>query len=511
MTNDELGEKGEAHFKEICADAGLICNKADRDRAGWDFVIDFKFPDKTASTVTLEGRKAPLSCHVQLKTVLENTDAIEMRLSSAERLAKELKPSFVYVFKVDKDGGYSSAYLIHLRGEALAAILKRLRKESVSGEKPINKLTISMALSKYGTKIEPTGEALHKAISELCGDDMHAYANAKNEELENLGFSEHPYSMTLVMPGGWDEMVDMFLGDKPSGKVLSFDIKETRFGIERPIVRDGETAKLEFKPKANDECVIVVRSDEFPEPAVFRGEVFAPVIRSLPKEHMRMLFKTDFFKLVWSNEKRKLSSLEHIEPQTPTAWLGYFRFLLALALGSGSVQVSSVNHPNSAAFDLSEPYSEIDADVCRQYIKLCELTISILKRAGVLEEPKIDMKEMSNNADRIDELHSLLNPKDGPTEVSFTSEYQEPMPESVETEMLYVRYLHLGDATIAYYATMQASAVRLDDEMRWRSQNVNLLALREIKFFPQQYAKFVDEAKSKTGLQSVIAMVADDE
>ena len=32
MTPDELGEKGESKFKELCADAGLICNKSDRDK-----------------------------------------------------------------------------------------------------------------------------------------------------------------------------------------------------------------------------------------------------------------------------------------------------------------------------------------------------------------------------------------------------------------------------------------------------------------------------------------------
>jgi hypothetical protein len=41
LNSDELGAKGESHFREICADAKLVCNKSDRERTGWDFLVEF--------------------------------------------------------------------------------------------------------------------------------------------------------------------------------------------------------------------------------------------------------------------------------------------------------------------------------------------------------------------------------------------------------------------------------------------------------------------------------------
>jgi hypothetical protein len=101
LNSDELGEKGESRFKEFCADAKLICNKSDRDRAGWDFIVDFPFVDQKA--LSLDNRVAPSSCHIQVKTVYASTRSVRLKLNMAERLAKELKPSFVFVIKVNED------------------------------------------------------------------------------------------------------------------------------------------------------------------------------------------------------------------------------------------------------------------------------------------------------------------------------------------------------------------------------------------------------------------------
>src|SRR5260370_31697789 len=113
LNADQLGKKGEAHFSEICSDAGLTCNPSTYDRTGWDFIVEFPydFPDRES---TLDKRHSPISCHVQVKTLWDSNDEFRMRLSSAERLAKEPKPAFVYVFKVNKNLEFVAAHLIHI-------------------------------------------------------------------------------------------------------------------------------------------------------------------------------------------------------------------------------------------------------------------------------------------------------------------------------------------------------------------------------------------------------------
>ena len=139
LNSDQLGKKGEARFSEICSDAKLTCNPSSYDRTGWDFIVEFPF-DPPGRQPSLDKRRSPISCHVQVKTMWSSNDTFRMRLSSAERLAKEPKPAFVYVFKVNKNLGFVEAYLVHMLDDNLATILKRLRREHAKGPKETAKI-----------------------------------------------------------------------------------------------------------------------------------------------------------------------------------------------------------------------------------------------------------------------------------------------------------------------------------------------------------------------------------
>lgn len=125
LTSDELGEKGQQRFAEWCSDASLICNPSTRDRAGWDFIVDFPH---APSAMSLDHRQGPPSCRVQVKTVKAGTKSVRLRLDMAERLAKDGGPAFIVSPVVD---GFDvpAMYLWHVRGTHLATILARLRKE----------------------------------------------------------------------------------------------------------------------------------------------------------------------------------------------------------------------------------------------------------------------------------------------------------------------------------------------------------------------------------------------
>src|SRR3954453_7927553 len=135
MNSDELGAWGESRFQALCAEAHLICNEATRDRAGWDFIVQFPFPPSDNGT-GVDNRPIPMSCYIQVKTLWDSSNTIKPRLSSAERLAKEPIPSFIYIFKVLKGSNppeLLDSLLIHLVSDPLAEILKKLRKERAAG------------------------------------------------------------------------------------------------------------------------------------------------------------------------------------------------------------------------------------------------------------------------------------------------------------------------------------------------------------------------------------------
>jgi hypothetical protein len=180
LSSDPLGAKGESRFQEICEDAGLICNKSTRDRAGWDFIVEFQFED--AEGGSLDSRAVPLSCHVQAKTLLTRSDRFKARLSAAERLAKELKPAFIYVFKVDGTQ-FTEAYLIHIMDRTLEKILRRLRELRAAGKSDkVNITYISFSSAREGKKIEPTGKALQAAIQATCGLDLQSNGEVRLDD-----------------------------------------------------------------------------------------------------------------------------------------------------------------------------------------------------------------------------------------------------------------------------------------------------------------------------------------
>lgn len=184
---------------ELCADAKLVCNQSDRDRTGWDFIVEFQFETEVGVLEPLESRKTPVSCHVQVKTLLDKNDKIKMRLSSAERLAKELKPSFVYIFKVNSALEFTEAYLIHVLDKPLGKILKRLRKEDAIGTTKPNRKAIYMLASIDDIHIAPTGQGLRDALSSAVETELHLYAAKKAAQLEKLGFEERPYITKMTL------------------------------------------------------------------------------------------------------------------------------------------------------------------------------------------------------------------------------------------------------------------------------------------------------------------------
>src|SRR5215216_6388520 len=113
LNSDDLGALGEAYFDFICADEALIANPSVRDRTGWDRIVEFK-PDIAAQSTSLDRREPPLSCHVQIKAKWERGNSVRLRLSSAELLAKDPKPAFVYVVVFGADRQPRNAFLIHL-------------------------------------------------------------------------------------------------------------------------------------------------------------------------------------------------------------------------------------------------------------------------------------------------------------------------------------------------------------------------------------------------------------
>jgi hypothetical protein len=415
LNSDELGEKGQARFKEICADAKLICNQSDRDRTGWDFIVEFPFETPMGLPAPLEARKTPLSCHVQVKTLLEKNDRFQLRLSSAERLAKELKPAFIYVFKMNNRLEFTGSFLIHVLDEPLGKVLRRLRKEDAARNPAPNKKSISLSAKSDGQPIQPTGDALRNALISACGPDLHAYARRKADQLEKLGFEERPYQLRMTVRATLDDMVDVFLGLKKEVQASNLHSDQTRFDIKLPLPGlSGSDGKISIQPSPAGSCKIVVRSGPLSPAATFTGKVFMPAIPGLPLEHLKVRIDTDLFSMIVTHNGMTIETHQNIPSQTPATWASYWQLVLSMSIGKSTVEITPDFLPTSSTLEVGPTGGPVDLDAARNMLALCQQLSEVLRFSGVPDDSKFTMETMFANANQIGSAYALIHPEKGP-------------------------------------------------------------------------------------------------
>lgn len=266
LNSDQLGAKGEQRFAELCLDAGLEPNKSERDRHGWDFLVEFPFltpePDDD-----LAARAQPPECRIQVKTRWDSQSYIKLRLSSAERLAKKEMPAFICVLTVNNALEYTHLHVLHLDGELLDVVLKKLREmQSLGKSLSINKEYLIVPVSKFGVEVAANGEALRHYVQACIGPNYRAYVAQKVLTLQKTGFSSTPLRGSFtVESSGPTEFADFLLGLIPLTAV-SFELSETRWDIELPVPVPvpSQGAEIKLRPRPIDVDVTFRQSGKRP-------------------------------------------------------------------------------------------------------------------------------------------------------------------------------------------------------------------------------------------------------
>ncbi len=231
LTSDELGDLGENLFAKLCAQAKLICNKAGRDRAGWDFRVDFPLTDSAGKAL---DQREPRTCLIQLKSTAGETGSVRARLSSMERLAKDKGPAALVVFRMRPDGTELMGYVVHLLGKDLAKVLHRLRMAERDGRTDVNHLWISFDYRK-GRRFKIDADGLRDALGELCPVNVDEYVAEKRHQLETIGYDDGPGIETeaLIYIEDRDHLTRLVSGLEPL-KPLRLRSFDRRFGIRVP-------------------------------------------------------------------------------------------------------------------------------------------------------------------------------------------------------------------------------------------------------------------------------------
>jgi hypothetical protein len=522
IPNDDLGEWGEAQFRALCAASGLVANKAERDKMGWDFLVELP----PSGTLPLDQRPNGLRCRVQIKTQWQTEGSrFKMSLSAAERLAKDPGPSFILLLSAKRpdegsDPELVECHLIHVLGINLERVLKRLREAAADTQAaPLNEQTISYSGSTAGEKLAITGSAIRDALTRTCGADPHVYIEMKKQQLTELGYTQGRYQLdTTISANNIDEFVEMMLGLRP----LSVDTLKTfdvRFGTLVPAnhVPTGDNVTFLIQPKAAA-CTIRVRSKSLTPPAVFQGEVVVPVHPRIPNEYMRMLVKAKFFSLDLRATgetafKFELPNLMSAELDLE-GWRNHLRLMELLGSTDIYFDIQSAR-PSTPISTLTphqttplpqEPWLAPMADIVRR----SEALLTYAGGRGKLTT----LATLAESADSIWRAHvSMLEPTSLPPQTFETSDTRAPesLLPSCDTDFLCADYAPVAGVMLAYAYRITMRPERSGEGRLWRQVDINPELLESIDATAEAFAAFVARAKAQTGLTNTIARLFGDD
>lgn len=509
LNSDQLGKKGEARFSEICSDAKLTCNPSTYDRTGWDFIVEFPFGFSKAQS-SLDKRDAPISCHVQVKTMWNSTDTFRMRLSSAERLAKEPKPTFVYVFKVNKRLEFVSAHLIHILDGNLARILKRLRKEHLKGAdavRGINKKYISFNSSDSGLSFPPTGEAIYNALESLYGTDPAKYIQNKRAQLQNLGFESQRYEGTTdIVIADHQELIDAFLGLKDI-EITKLETFETRFGIRLPFIKhDFAKGTMHIQPDPADQCTIAVRENALSVPAIFNGNIFLPPLPNVPKELMKFIARTSLFEIVIGRDSFSFTpDIKAIRSLSLSIeeWVNFARMFAIFSKGVGTITITPSKMDAFSIPISCSAKTNVDSQQHMRVLDALESARRILQLAGALMPP-FQLEEVTSNADQIIEVDRLFSHAAQVSSAEFVTEWKEGAEVFEKIELTLVNFVAISGLTLAYYAVADMTSSRRADRIFWKSRSIDAREIMVLPKFPCGYQAFVDQTKRATNNSNLV-------
>jgi hypothetical protein len=511
ISSDDLGEKGESKFRELCADSGLICNPSTRDRAGWDFIVQFRF-DTISEKSTLDKRPVPLSCYFQIKTIFSTKNKIRLRLSTAERFAKELVPSLIYVLRVNSDLTFLDSYLIHIANNNLSVILKRLRKEHAKGTTNISNLTIEYDINKSGTPIDITGESLKKVVQECCGQDMEKYVLNKTRDLKNLGFENISYqgSMSLKTKG-YKELVDVFLGKKKT-KVLNMKMYESRFGIKiEDLNISSKNQIIHIKPNSVGQSSISIRQNRTSPPLVFHGDTFIPAIPNLPPQFRKTIIKFQYIELEFVQNSVKFLLIDEFvntENKNAQEWIQFFKLKSILSSGSFEFtiilpKISGKPDNRQITFNIPKKREQKIFDDTIYCLSVFQATDKILNMVG-LNDLKFSFSSIAKSQDKILALYEILTNEKHSGTLSFSTEIPNYFEATQHRDILFFSFIIIETEIIAFYLIANMIAEKENENLLWSSQSMRLGEILRLSDFERDYNYFMDSAKSDNSIDIVV-------
>lgn len=299
----DLGLMGESTFSLWCGEAGLIPNGSRIDKTGWDFYVEFPFPEEMSA---LNLHRAAFECKVQVKATDRKDKKISVSLSNLRRLITAQMPAFFVFMEFDGEAVAKQAYLLHIDNELITKILKRLHELDQSNkDNRLNKRTMTLT---YGDdhRLSPLGgKSLKRKVLGFVGEDLEEYISNKRAHLQSTGFEDGFGQITFTTEGEENlrRLVDVSLGIEGEVDISRFKGLDRRFGIaaKTPFV-DCEGGKLQMpnlQPTAKG--MVRFKEDKLAPGLSFDANLYiSPFNAMVPDKFKKIRVEGEFFEFIFN-------------------------------------------------------------------------------------------------------------------------------------------------------------------------------------------------------------------
>jgi hypothetical protein len=294
----DLGRMGENIFEAWCNSVGLIANKSQIDKTGWDYLVEFPLDHSNGNPLDLVPQA--IECRIQVKSTDDCRKSLQMSLKNIERLVKTSMPTFICVFHFDGKNTPQRAYLIHIGEKIIQRSLKRLRKQEAMPNNSIRKPTLTITYGNTDKLVAESGICLKQAIETHISSGIEKYHRWKCELLESLGYEDGHGYITLQVSGKdpVGDLIDLSLGLRKNMSATNISIHDTRFKIDRVLRKFPEEAQISLGPSIQKGSIHFRERKSSPG-IKFSADVHTPSVnRIVPPKRMKFRLESKFFEIL---------------------------------------------------------------------------------------------------------------------------------------------------------------------------------------------------------------------
>lgn len=374
---ENLGDWAEDRFALFCSQAGVVANKANKDRTGWDFLLEFA--QQGSPIAPPDHHKPEITARVQVKSNEQGKKSAVLKLDNARRFAASPDPCFLVLAAATDGAEPVRFYAKHFWTPEIERTLKRLR-QSETRDKPVHKQTLTISFSEDDDHTEDLIEWMRGVVRAGHPD----YASRKRLLNENLGYEDGRYFGTITFQQtDLQKFVDHSIGLDAKIDLANARMVDRRFGI------DAKTPVFDIKPDRVEmrthpkPCTIEITDSE-DQVHQFEGEIFTPGIPGLPLEMAKARVIAGPLEAVFEGtgyakfNYQFSSSDEHELPYLISC------VRLLAAIGRGALQVSAIINGERIDSGRVETEEVEGGDLFRDLTTLLIPLAKISQQAGTL-------------------------------------------------------------------------------------------------------------------------------